>query len=233
MLIEHPALKPLMPFYVAALEKSLVVVKNKGKSVQLDALSHYSFNIFQRAHEIDNSLKKINLALEYLSRVEYENSHFKFTEHYAYHVERLLIEFFSTNERCWLLVGTSLLLEKNEIERIGSKAMIKKKMSAYKETEISFEKIDTLLKKHRKSRNDIAHNKSYSNRYLTYILYAENGNAGEEIEKLIDKIDINTLLEKEFTTKFKSDSDMLKRLINELLDSLAPLYKNVSSKVRT
>lgn len=230
MLTEHPAINSLKPFFTVSLIKALTSIGKGQYKIGLPALEHYAFDIYKRTTEIQNSLSKIELSIEYLSQIDYPSSRFKFTEHYSYHAERLIIEVFSIHDRCWSLIGSSLHLGKKDIEKIGSKQIIQKKVKAFPSIASSLKRIEAITKPYRAIRNDIAHNKSYSNTALSYISQCESGVLNKEIELLMEKIDFKNKLNNETTETFKALNISLNKSIIDLLDNLAPLYIKISTK---
>lgn len=230
MLTEHSAIKLLLPYIVPAIEKALLSIQKSQKKFTSTPMEHYSYNIYNRASEIQNSLSKVELSLEYLLQKEQAHSVFKFSEHYSYHTERLIIEVFSITDRCYSLIGSSLLLTKDEIERIGSKRVIKKQARDFVDIYASLLKIETITSPYRSIRNDIAHNKSYSNEYLGYISQQESGSLPEEISIKMNEVDFKGMLNEKYTEVFKNLLISLKNAIIDLLDSLEPLYRGMSSK---
>lgn len=230
MLTEHSAIKVLLPYILPAIEKALLSIQKSQKKFTSTPMEYYSYNIYNRTSEIENSLSKIELSLEYLFQKEHAYSVFKFSEHYSYHAERLIIEVFSITDRCYALIGSSLLLDRGEIERIGSKRVIKKQVRCFVDIYAALLKIEAITLPYRALRNDIAHNKSYSNEYLGDISRQENGSLTQEILIKMDDINLKGALNYKYTENFKSLYISLKAATVELLDSLEPLYRDMSSE---
>ena len=110
------------------------------------------------------------MSIEYLAKKEFGGSKFEFTSHHSFHVENFILRLTGIADRCWLLVGSSLLIEKKSIEKLQGKSKIKKEIQIFPHIEESVGTIDSIVQKFRKDRNDIAHNSGYSNKNISTLV---------------------------------------------------------------
>src|SRR5690606_25468603 len=95
------------------------------------AKEQYAQNVFSRVYEIDNAIKSMNIALEYLSKSKFDGTEYNFSEHHAFHVENFLLRLTSVVDRAFLLAGTTMLMENSEIERLGGNKKVSRNLKEF------------------------------------------------------------------------------------------------------
>lgn len=71
---EHPKIKQFFPLVTESLSKGLNALSDGETSYEASAIEKYAQDIFSRVAEIDNAIKNMTIALEYLKQKSYENS---------------------------------------------------------------------------------------------------------------------------------------------------------------
>ena len=179
MHFENDHLIPLMPHYLKGVANSLGCLKKGIEYYDSDILAFYATEVLDRVYEIDRAFEGLKLSIEYLGKKEFSGSAFEFTSHHSFHIENFILRLTGIADRCWLLVGSSLLFEKNSIEKLQGKSVIKKAIQVFPHLEESINKIDTIVMKFREDRNDIAHNSGYKNNNLFVLVAINNFDLGK------------------------------------------------------
>lgn len=191
MFSTHESLSILIPHLFSYILK-INNKKNDDYEVHLLEIEHYAKLIFSRAIAVQNAYENLKLSIEYLEKGDFPDSNFDFKDHYKYHLECFYLSLFSVIDRCYLLVGSSILLDDSQIENIKGKSLINKKLKS--ETHLSnlLQALNTLNKnvnKFKKIRNKIAHNNSFSNEHLEILGYLKI--IPEISSKMLESVSIN------------------------------------------
>ena len=96
-----------------------IAQENGQVNAKVSEKQKYAHDIYARVLEIDNAFKTLKMALEYLGKEKFDDSEFDLSEHYAFHAENFLLRLTSVVDRCHLLAGTTVLLDKNKMECNG------------------------------------------------------------------------------------------------------------------
>ncbi len=211
-----------MPHYLKGVANSLDCIRNGKEYYDSDVIVFYATEVLDRVGEIDRALEGMKLSIEYLDKKEFGGSKFEFTSHHSFHVENFILRSTGISDRCWLLVGSSLLFEKKSIEKLQGKSEIKKTIQVFPHIEESIGAIDNIAMKFRKERNDIAHNCGYKNNNL-FILDAIN-NFNLEVGDIPRQ---NQYVIDEAIGLLQPVIDELDIAISNLISSLSFLYKRV------
>lgn len=211
-----------MPHYLKGVANSMDRIKNGIEYYDSDIIAFYATEVLDRVSEIDRALEGMRLSIEYLDKKEFIGSKFEFTSHHSFHVENFILRLTGISDRCWLLVGSSLLFEKKSIEKQQGKSEIKKTIQIFPHVEKSIAAIDNIAKKFRNERNDIAHNCGYRNNNL-FILAAIN-NFDIEVDGILEA---NQYVTDEAVGLLQPVIDELDIAITNLISSLSFLYKRV------
>ncbi|MCK5345696.1 MAG: hypothetical protein KAR20_19940 [Candidatus Heimdallarchaeota archaeon] len=215
-------LEPLMPHYLKGVENSLDCIKKGIEYYDSDIIAFYATEVLDRVCEIDRVFEGLKLSIEYLDKKEFGGSEFEFTSHHSFHVENFILRLTGITDRCWLLVGSSLLFEKKSIEKLQGKSKIKKAIQVFPHIEESIDVIESIVMKFRKDRNDIAHNCGYKNNNL-FVLAAIN-NFDLEVD---DMLGANQYVIDEAVGLLHPVIDELNIAITNLISSLSFLYKRI------
>lgn len=170
------------------------------------------------------------MSLEYLEKGKFDDSEFELSEHYAFHAENFLLRLTSVVDRCHLFAGTTILLDKNQMERIGgNKYVIENIRKKFPETADILEKLNESVSKLRKRRNKIAHQEGFSSNNLVIIqtMEIDEGNFLSEVSQIMDPKKITALVREEIISDFKPVVAEMQSLVSDLIDSLAPIYQEV------
>ena len=161
---ENTYIKQLSPLVDRSLEMGLLALRSGDQTYIASAKEQYAQNVFSRVHEIDNAIKSMKIALEYLSKSSFYRTEYNFSDHHAFHVENFLLRLTSVVDRSFLLAGTTMLMENSEIERLGGNRKISKNLKEFSTEAISvLEKMENAVEGLRESRNKIAHQSGFSN----------------------------------------------------------------------
>jgi hypothetical protein len=128
---ENDHLVPLMPHYLKGVANSLDCIKKGIEYYDSDIIVFYATVVLDRVAEIDRAFEGLKLSIEYLDKKEFGGSEFEFTSHYSFHVENFILRLTGIADRCWLLVGSSLLFERKSIEKLQGKSKIKKAIQVF------------------------------------------------------------------------------------------------------
>ncbi|WP_318464086.1 Cthe_2314 family HEPN domain-containing protein [Photobacterium leiognathi] len=205
--------------------------QNGHVSVEVSEKQKYAHDIYARVMEIDNAFKALNLSLEYLEKDKFDNSEFELSDHYAFHAENFLLRLTSVVDRCHLFAGTSVLLDKSLMERIGGNRYVYDHMlKNFPQTAAVLQKLNKSVSKLRTRRNKVAHQEGVSSQNLVVIQAMENDeeNFLSEVSQIMDPEKIRTLVREEISSDFKPVVVEMKNLVSELIDSLAPIYQELT-----
>ncbi|HCE4579465.1 TPA: hypothetical protein NGR93_004450 [Vibrio parahaemolyticus] len=205
--------------------------QNEKVSVNVSEKQKYAHEIYARVMEIDNAFKALNLSLEYLEKDKFDDSKFELSDHYAFHAENFLLRLTSVVDRSHLFAGTSVLLNKNLMERIGgNKYVLEHMQKNCPQTAVVLQKLNESVSKLRTRRNKVAHQEGFSSKNLVVIQAMENdeGNFLSEVSKIMAPEKIRALVREEISSDFKPVVVEMKNLVSELIDSLAPIYQELT-----
>lgn len=228
---ENNHIKQFFPLVTNVLEKGLIALQDGEKAYSATPIEIYAQNVFSRAYEIDNAFKCIALTLEYLSKKSYQDSEYNFSEHHEFHVENFLLRLTSVVDRCYLLVGSTLLMADKQIEKLGGKKDIYKKVKAFSPDSAKIlTNMDLTISALKKTRNKVAHQAGFSNKNLGVIQVIENAESASQVESLTDIMPLDAIKDiviEDSVVQFQEVSSAMDRLVTELIDSLAYVYSTL------
>ena len=220
-------IKPLFPLVCECLLAMLEAQENGQVSAKVSEKQKYARDIYARVMEIDNAFKTLNLSLEYLGKEKFDGSEFELSDHYAFHAENFLLRLTSVVDRCHLFAGAAVLLDKNRMERIGGNKYVFEYMrEQFPQNAIILEKLNKSVSKLRTRRNKVAHQEGFSSKNLVVIQAMEHdeGNFLSEVSKIMKPEKITALVREEISSNFKPVVVEMQNLVNELIDSFASIY---------
>lgn len=164
-LVEHPALKILLPHLQSYYWKCLKAHRSEGEKPSPLATESYSSFVFDKVCELDNALASLRLTLQFLMDLGSETN--ADPEAYRYHYENFMLRVIGFIDRAHRLVGAALFMPPKKFESIGGNTFVKK------QTKIDHPGIHSALigvtdvvEKYREPRNELIHSNAYSNREL-------------------------------------------------------------------
>ena len=220
-------IKPLFPLVCECLKAMLEAQENGQFSAKVSERQKYAHDVYARVLEIDNAFKTLNLSLEYLGKDKFDDSEFELSEHYAFHAENFLLRLTSIVDRCHLFAGTAVLLDKNQMERLGGNKYVFEHMrERFPKTAEILKKLNKSVSKLRARRNKIAHQEGFSSKNLIVIqaMESDEGNFLSEVSKIMAPEKITALVREETSNDFKPVVVEMQNLVSELIDSLAPIF---------
>ncbi|WP_196597917.1 Cthe_2314 family HEPN domain-containing protein, partial [Aliivibrio fischeri] len=225
-------IKPLFPLVCEYLQAMLKAQESGQSSVKVSENQKYAHDVYARVLEIDNAFKTLNMSLEYLGKEKFDDSEFELSEHYAFHAENFLLRLTSVVDRCHLFAGTTVLLDKKRMERLGGNRYILDHMHEnFPQTAEILEKLNNSVSQLRTSRNKVAHQEGFSTKNLIVIqaMESKEGDFLSEVSKVMEPEDIITLVREEISSDFKPVVIEMQSLVSNLIDNLAPIYQQLGS----
>ena len=228
--IENEDLAPLIPFFRSHIQKGLNAIQISSKIFNGEVKESYAFDICARVSEIDNAFQGLKISLEYLNHNEFGNSKYDFTNQHSFHIENFLLRLTSIVDRSYLLVGTSILLEKKSIEKLGGKKKIKKALRQYPpDISNALNTIEKAVGSLRKIRNEVAHQSGYSSNNLSALILLET--FGEAVAKKLDKTlplpELKALIISDSLNLFEPVLGNLNVAVTKTIGSLSFIYQGL------
>lgn len=229
MFSTHQVLSKLNLHYISYISK---ILKKENGCTEFNILDieFYARDIFSRAAALQNSYDTFNLSIEYLERDDFLSSNFDFEDHYKYHLEHFYLSLFSIIDRCYLLVGSALLLNDSDIEKIGGKSVIDKRIKSIPRlTDLmqTLNKLNKDVKKMKELRNKISHTTSYSNEHLNALGYFRS-----LPEMMPDVLNKSSLIDAQITIKkglIKKTKIEIENIKNQLENNLNDVFNELSN----
>lgn len=227
--IENPNIKQFFPLVTKSISKGMDALSNGDSSYDASPIEIYAQNIFSRVAEIDNAIKSISIALEYLRQKKYENSEYNFSEHHAYHIENFLLRLTSVVDRSYLLSGSTIMMKNKQIERIGGNQKIYKKLlSISPDSATILENMRDTIKNLQAPRNKVAHQAGFSNKNLCVLQAIENAGiesiSVKEITNQMSYDNIKEVVSDESIEQYETVLFAVDKLVTDLINSLSFLY---------
>ena len=222
MHFENDHLLPLMPHFIKSAAKGLACIQEGKKHYETDIVSVYASEVLDRVCEIDRAFEGLEISIEYLAQTDFGSSKYDFPALHSFHVENFIFRLTGVSDRCWLLIGSSLLLKKGVIECLKGKHKIRQEMAGFPKIESSIETIDAIVRKFRSERNDIAHNSGYSNKNIGILV------AIEQFDIAVDDIaGANKYVIDDSIELLKPTVDELSDAVTNLISSLSFIYEHI------
>lgn len=228
---ENGHITQFFPLVSNALAKGLIALQNGDKSYPATPIETYALSVFLRVSEIDDAFKCISLTLEYLSKKSYPDSEYDFSDHHAFHVENFLLRLTSVVVRCYLFVGSTLLMADKKIEKLGGNKDIYEELKDFSpESARILSKMNSKISDFKKIRNKVAHQAGFSNKNLAVIKVIENAESPSQVECMTDIMSLDVLKEiviDDSLELFREVASVMDLLVSELIDSLAFVYSTL------
>lgn len=226
---ENPNIKQFFPLVTDSLSKGMDASSNGNSNYDASSIEIYAQNIFSRVYEIDNALKNISITMEYLGQKTYEDSEYSFSEHHAHHIENFLFRLTSVVDRSYKLAGSTIRMEDDQIERMGSNQKIDKKLlESYPASAAILKDMQDTIKELRIPRNKVAHQAGFSSKNLGILQAIENAGiesiSVKEITDIMSYDKIKEVVSDESIKQYESVVLAIDKLVTDLIDSLSFAY---------
>jgi len=155
--------------YLSSYVRKMIKVTEGAEGIQIYYKEHYARSVFSRAVALQNAYDTLNLSIEYLDRADFASSSFDFEKHYQYHLEHFYLSVFGIIDRCYLLVGTSIMLTDSEIDKLGSVRTIESRLGQLESCSKILDALRILKLNQenlRATRNAIAHKNGFTNDHI-------------------------------------------------------------------
>ena len=229
---ENPNIKQFFPLVTDSLSKGMAAFSNGNNSYSASAIEIYAQNIFSRFYEIDNALKNMSITMDYLRKKKYEDSGYNFSEHHAHHIENFLFRLTSVVDRSYKLAGSTIRMEEDQIERMGSNQKINKKLlESYPPSAAVLKDMQDTIKELRIPRNKVAHQAGFSNQNLCVLQTIENAKTESiSIKEITDRMsydNIKEMVSDESIEQYENVLLAIDKLVTDLINSLSPVYTSL------
>ena len=221
--LEHRAIQPLLPYMQKYLIKGMQEFKtreNGGKFKSTDR-EMYASQVIERVSELENCLKSLRLAMNFILDLDKDQS--DVTDLYRYHYENFLLRLSGILDRAYRLVGTSLLLDPDKLNKISANRFVAEAIAAdYADLHRALTELSDAVAPHKEARNSIAHSEAYSTRELGLFTAVTSLNVE------LGEIDIGKLMGHYFSEGGAGLARLVAEMVSRveaLLDALAPIYE--------
>lgn len=233
---ENGNIKQLFSLVIESLAKGLSALTNGDKTYNTSAMEKYSQDVFSRVAEIDNAFKNMSITLEYLSKNNYPDSKYSFSDHHALHIENFLLRLTSVVDRSYLLAGSTMLMDNRKIERIGGNRNVNKELKTFSPVSADIlQKMEDAINHLRTPRNKVAHQAGFSSKNLSVLQTIENSEVEficvKQISDIMPYDEIKKLVIAESLEKFESVSLEMDGLVTELINSLSFVYSDLLKSI--
>ncbi len=222
---DHQIFVSLLPHIKAYALKSLHEYKTgQNGKFSATALEQYSAQVLERVNALDSCISSLRLALSFIN--DLDRAHSSVIELYRYHHENFLLRLTGVVDRAHRLVGASLRMDTNDLEKVGSNKLVERAVSTdHPDVHRALKKLADAVAAHKKDRNMVAHSAAYSTRELGLFTAITTMNLG------LEGIDLDELMEHYFSKGAVSMVALIGDMvlgIEELLDTLVPIYADVT-----
>lgn len=159
----------ILNHYLKSYIAKVLKVSEGAEGVEISWGEQYAREINSRANAVQNSYEKLNLSIEYLKQEDFSPTNFEFTKHYQYHLESFYLYVFGIIDRCYLLVGVSIMLTDSQIDKLGGTTTINKHLTQNAYASNISDALKTLKNNQehlRATRNAIAHKNVITNDHI-------------------------------------------------------------------
>lgn len=223
---DHQIFVSLLPHMKAYALKGLHEYKTgqSGGKFRATALEQYSAQVLERVDALDSCISSLRLALSFTE--DLDRAHSSVIELYRYHHENFLLRLTGVVDRAHRLVGASLAMSVEDLEKIGSNKLVERAVIAeHPDVHRALKKLADAVAAHKNDRNMVAHSAAYSTRELGLFTAITTMNLG------LEGIDLDELMEHYFSKGAVSMAALIGEMvlgIEELLDTLVPIYAAVT-----
>ena len=226
--VEHQSLAYLLPHLQSYAWKALQETKLNGGKFRATAKELFAANVFERVGELDNSVKSLRLAMDYVLNLD--STHEDAPDVYRYHYENFLLRLTGIVDRAHLLVGTSLQLSPSKLKKIGANSFVAKHVTSnYPELDECLRGLSNVASKYKTPRNEIAHTNAFSSRELG--LFSAIVFFRLEVG---DWARINNLMNSFFSESGAKLAALVAEMVSgveALLDALAPIHECLATEI--
>lgn len=219
-MLDHASFKPLIPYMQSYAVKQLNGDRYSDESIQLEL---YANDVMGRVGEIEDSIASLRLSKDFIRNIY--SSSLDDLRVYRYHYENFLLRTIGLVDRAHLLVGTSFLLDKSKLERIGAKKFIQNEIKLIDESiYLKLLSISKYANKYEKPRNEVIHSKAFSNRKLNLLM------AVHTFKLKPSDIDVESLVHAHISAGSEEIDEAITQFqfeLNELFNVLAPTYSSL------
>lgn len=178
----------------------------------------------------------MSITLEYLSKNNYPDSKYSFSDHHALHIENFLLRLTSVVDRSYLLAGSTMLMDNRKIERIGGNRNVNKELKIFSPVSADIlQKMEDAINHLRTPRNKVAHQAGFSSKNLSVLQTIENSEVEficvKQISDIMPYDEIKKLVIAESLEKFESVSLEMDGLVTELINSLSFVYSDLLKSI--
>ncbi len=222
LLIEHPALSPLIPHLQSSGTKGLAALLAGDTSFAGTASEIYAGKVAERVSELDGSLASLRLALRYI--MELATGPAPSPAEYRYHYENFIFRAVGLIDRAHRFVGASLLLEPTKYECVSGNGYVMSHIKvSYPEVYAALGNIVSRMSGHKSLRNEVVHSSAFSSRELGLF------GAFETLElPTPEGYDLQGLMREHFSLSAGDVAVLIAEsegLLIALIESLAPVYE--------
>lgn len=223
---DHQIFMSLLPYMKEYARKGLHEYQTgqNGGRFSATALEQYSAQVLERVDALDSCIASLRLALSFIE--DLDRAHSSAVEFYRYHHENFLLRLTGIVDRAHRLVGASLVMGAEDLEKVGSNKLVERAVTAdHPDVHRALKKLSDAVAAHKTDRNMVAHSAAYSTRELGLFTAVTTMKLG------IDGIDIAELMEHYFSKGAVSMAALIGEMvlgIEELLDTLVPIYAAVT-----
>jgi hypothetical protein len=223
--LEHRAVQPLLPYQRTYLVKGMheLNAKENGGKFEATLVEDYAAQVMERVNALENCVNSLRIAMNFILDLDKDQS--DATDLYQYHYENFLLRLTGILDRAYRLVGTSLRLDPDKLNKISANQFVAKAVTNdFPDLHSALTDLSDAVALHKTTRNSIAHSEAYSTRELG--LFA----AAKTLKLELGEINIGDLMEHYFSEGGAGLARLVAEMVSgveALLDALAPLYETV------
>ncbi|WP_186157266.1 Cthe_2314 family HEPN domain-containing protein [Burkholderia gladioli] len=221
-LIEHEALRPLMPFLQSYLHKVLTARRGEEKP-RVTPIEFYAEMVAERIGELDNSMNALRMCASFIQQLS--DSAQVDTNAYQYHYENFVFRVIGVDDRAYRLVGASMGMSRQQIERTKGKVAIERRVREVDGAILeALNGVTEVVKVFRKPRNELVHNSAFRTREIGLF------HAVRELSIPVEGYDVDALAREYFLSesegvdlKIIAVQASLEKLLSELASSYSAM----------
>ena len=159
-LLEHPALKPLHPYWRSFTPKAAtVVLTGKNRTLEKTTTETFAAEVLKKVFELDTALAGLRIAKKFILNAVPDLG----LSEFRYHYENFLSRATGINDRSHRLVGASFKLGVKNFEKPGGNSYVQKKLEVRApEVHAALTAIEHVVSSYKNQRNDTIHSNAFS-----------------------------------------------------------------------
>jgi hypothetical protein len=159
-LLEHPALKPLHPYWRSFTSKAAtVVLTGKNRTLEETTTETFAAEVLKRVFELDTALAGLRIAKKFILNAVPDLG----LSEFRYHYENFLSRATGINDRSHRLVGVSFRLKTKRFEATGGNKFVKDEIeNDAPEIHAALTAIEHVVSSYKNQRNDTIHSNAFS-----------------------------------------------------------------------